>query len=90
MYLFQLAYQLLNRITDLDLISDPYIKQQDKDEAQDMPKPQRDQDYVFGCQAELDVTESAFPPASSEPNPSVDIRMIMIKLSANDDVQKFF
>lgn len=90
-YLFQLAYQLLNRITDLDLISDPYIKQPEKgDEPQPSIVAQRDQDYLFGCQAELDVMDSSFPPASPEINPSVEIRTVMMKMSSNEDVQRFF
>ena len=90
-YMFQLAYQLLNRITDLDLISDPYIKQRDEADAPDVPgAAQRDQDYVFGCQAEREVMDAVFPPTNSDPNPSIDIRSVMMKLSNNEEVQRFF
>lgn len=87
LYIFQIAYQLLNRITDLDLIKDPYVK--GGDGGAKKPRREQDQEGQFGCQAELELVESLYGkvPDGTE---VVEAKQVIMKISVNEEIQRFF
>lgn len=76
-YMFQIAYQLLNRITDLDLIGDPLIRGEQDFETQ------------YGCAAEYGLDKELFM-SGGEVQEEVDFKTCVTKITKQADIHRFF
>ena len=76
-YIFQVVYQLLSFITDLDLVREPAIK--------------KDPELVgrsFGCQAERAVTIGVFGD-SNDADARKELKVTIFQFKQNEDVKRF-
>ena len=64
-YIFQIGYQLLNRITDLDLINNPQIVNE------------KDLNSSYGSQVEFDLVEALYGPEKPDRPDSVEISSVI-------------
>lgn len=79
LYIFQIAYQLLNRITDLDLINDPHVKAVDGGGAQKRVGDQ-DQAGQYGSQAEKTLVEGLFGKPGPQQEEETDTALLLKRI----------
>ena len=77
-YIFQLGYQLLACITDLDLIQNPFME------------AVKDPGTLYGSKAEWDMTSQLYGVEVGAQEASVELSSVSKSLSSCSDVLKFF